>query len=234
MEVGNLGTSAWLDGGGERPLGGEGRRTPVAVGAVMTDREKALKAMEVLKTVLGESAGNSREELVREQIPPAAEPVPPASPTEYQRVLRLGTLLNQETQLKKGLEEGRERVEKAKAKVLEEEERVTKVEKDLSEVRKQMDAHRAEDKKRERKRRAEAREARGPKVEEVISDMEVTEDGGDGDSTGEGGVFQEVGKKRKRKVVRSFAKDVGGFGDVDLDEVVEVLKKPTEQDRTFA
>ena len=103
--------------------------------------------------------------------------------------------MNQETQLKKGLEEGRERVEKAKSKVLEEEERVTKVEKDLSEVVKQIDAHRAEDKKRERKRRAEAREARGPNVEEVISDMEVTEDGGDGDSTREGGVSQEVGKK---------------------------------------
>ena len=70
--VGNLGTSAWLDGGGEGPLGGEGRRAPVAVGAVMTDREKALKVMEVLKTVLGESAGNSREELVREQIPPGS------------------------------------------------------------------------------------------------------------------------------------------------------------------
>ena len=49
-------------------------------------------------------------------------------------------------------------MEKAKARASEEEEKVTKMERDLSEVLKQVDAHKAEDIRRDKKRREEARE----------------------------------------------------------------------------
>ena len=42
---------------------------------------------------------------------------------------------------------------------------MTNLENELSEVTKQVDAHKAEDKKRERRRREEAREAREARVE---------------------------------------------------------------------
>ena len=135
------------------------------MGVVLFDREKGLKAVELLKGILGEAAGTMMESLVLEHLPPAAEPVPPPSPTEYQRVVRLGHLLDQQTKLQKGLEEGRVRVEKARASALEEEVKVTNLENELSEVTKQVDAHKAEEKKRERRRREEAREAREARVE---------------------------------------------------------------------
>ena len=131
--------------------------------------------MEVLKGSLGETVGNSMKELVRGHLPPAAEPFPPPSPMEYQRVVRLGHLLDQNARLEKGLEEGKVRVEKSNARALEEDEKVTKMERDLIEVLKQVDAHKAEDKRRDRKRREEAGEAGEARVEEVHSD--VTERG---------------------------------------------------------
>ena len=140
---------------------GERRMSPLPVGEVLSDRERAPKARDVLRGILEEAVGTSMERLVLEHLPPAAEPVPPPSPTEYQRVVRLGHLLDQRAKLEKGLGEGRVRVEKAKARALEEEGKVTSMEKELSEVLKQVDAHKAEDKRRERSRREEAREARG-------------------------------------------------------------------------
>ena len=99
--IGTFGVNAWLDGGGGRVRGGgEGNRTPLPVGEVMSDRDKALEAMVLLKELLGEDIGNSMEELVREHLPPAEAPVPHPSPTEHQQ-----------DRLEKGVQEGRERVE---------------------------------------------------------------------------------------------------------------------------
>ena len=119
--VGSVGAKTWLDedlgsGGGMHEEGmGESCRAPLPVGVVLFDREKGLKAVELLKGILAEAAGAMMESLVLEHCPPVAEPVPPPSPTEYQRVVRLGHLLDQQTKLQKGLEEGRVRVEKARA-----------------------------------------------------------------------------------------------------------------------
>ena len=80
----------------------------------------------------------------------------------------------------------------------------------------------------EEERRAEAGEARGPRIEEVNSDMEVTEDGRYVDSVG---FFVGVGKKRNRKGGQSLATGSGGAGGIDLDELVEALKKLPEHER---
>ena len=68
---------------------------------------------------------------------------------------------------------------------------MTGMESHLSEVLRQVDAHKAEDKKRrgreeERKRREEARMAKAARVEDVNSDMDVTEDGRRGEGEDEG------------------------------------------------
>ena len=55
--------------------------------------------------------------------------------------------MDQQTKLQNGLEEGRVRVEKARARALEEELKVTNLEKELSEVTKQVDAHKVEEKR---------------------------------------------------------------------------------------
>ena len=78
--VGGFATSAWLSGGGDGGLGGEVRREPLLV---MSDRDKAVMALEVLKTLLGDEVGNL-EALVRGKLPPEKTPTPPPSPTEQQ------------------------------------------------------------------------------------------------------------------------------------------------------
>ena len=145
-----------------------------------------MKATEVLKTFMGSEVGNSLEVLVPGNLPPEVDPTPPPSPTEQQRVHRYGVLLEQEARLLKGAEEGRVRVERARTKVQEEEDKLEKIEKELEGFQKQIEAHRVEEKQKEKKRRSEAKEAKGPLIEEVGSDMEVTEDGGEGNSAGEG------------------------------------------------
>ena len=69
------------EGGGEM---GDGDRLPV--GPVVSDRDKVLKATEVLKTLLGSEVENSMDELVRGKLPPEVVPTPPPSSTEQQRV----------------------------------------------------------------------------------------------------------------------------------------------------
>ena len=89
----------------EEGRGEESCRAPFPVGVVLSDREKGLKAVELLKGTLREAAGTIMESLVLEHLPLAAEPVPPPSPTEYQRMVRHH--LDQQTKLQNGLEEGR-------------------------------------------------------------------------------------------------------------------------------
>ena len=111
--VGNFGTSAWL--GGEEGVGGQGGQGG-PVGLVLSEREKAAMAINVLKEILGEDVGNL-EDLVYGRLPPEKAPTPPASPTEQQRAERFVNLLKQQERLRKGVEEEKGRLEKARAEV---------------------------------------------------------------------------------------------------------------------
>ena len=106
---------------------------------VPTARDRVLEAMEVLKEVLVDLVAASVSVLVQEHLlskPPT--PTPP-SPTEEERVERV--------------EEGRGREEKAKAEVIEEEEKVVGVDKEMVEVEDSIRVHREEDERKEKVRR---------------------------------------------------------------------------------
>ena len=58
--------------------------------------------------------------------------------------------------------------------------------------------------------------------------MDVTEDGCEGDSAGEGGVFVEVGKKRKRKGGQERVGGPGEWDNIPYESLVKVLSKLPE------
>ena len=66
---------------GGTSVGGEGRGEglPLPVGEVLSATDKALKAMEILRGVLGEEVVASFENFVQENLPPEV-PTPPLSP----------------------------------------------------------------------------------------------------------------------------------------------------------
>ena len=125
--VGSFGASIWLGEGGNGGLGGVGGggggQAPHPVGLVANERERATMALGVLKEILGEDMGNL-EERVFGKLPLAKAPTPPASPTEQQRAERYVNLLRQHDRLVKGVGEGKVRLDKAKAEVAKEEERL--------------------------------------------------------------------------------------------------------------
>ena len=171
----------WLTGGGKGRQGGDGRQDPLPPGQVVSDRDKILSVVEVLKTLLGSEVGSSMDELLKDRLPPEPVPAPPKSPTEQERARKYGQLLDQEMRLKEGFVDGRGRLDRAKEKVRQEEERLEKAERELRGVEEQIEAFRAESREKENKRMAVARSAWGPSIEEVASDMDVEgEEGGGG------------------------------------------------------
>ena len=126
-------------------------------------------------------------------------------------------------------------MENARAKVLEEEERVANIEKEFTEVLMQVDAHKADEKK-ERRRREEAREAEAARVEEVNSDMDVTEDVG-GDESERGWLkYEEDDRARPGKVhekgwMGCAASECSEF--VDQGDSNSRFVPPTQEDAAF-
>ena len=88
------------DGGG---VGG----VPLLVGEVLSARDKGLKAMEMLKGVLGEEIAASVEKVVQEHPPPKAPTPSRPSPTKEERMERHAALLTRRKAVEKRLEEGR-------------------------------------------------------------------------------------------------------------------------------
>ena len=62
---------------------------------MLSDREKARKAVEVLEEILGALVGTSMEELVLGHLPPKVERAPPCS-TEFERVAMLANLMGRQ------------------------------------------------------------------------------------------------------------------------------------------
>ena len=108
---------------------------------------------------MGAVVGTSTEELVLWHLPPKVEP-PPTFSTEFERVAFACEFDGAAEKLDKAFEEVKVKVEKAMAKVVEEEERVAGVERELGRVQKQIAAHKGDDQRRERRRREEAKAAR--------------------------------------------------------------------------
>ena len=111
------------------------------------------------------------------RIPAAPEPVPVQTPTEAQRAEVFAKITRQRDGLVRRVKEGKDRVEAAKVKVRNEEATVEELEKELKVVSDQVDAHRAENLRR-------AAEAKAPRVEEVVSDMELDAGSSSGASLG--------------------------------------------------
>ena len=118
------------------------------------------------------------------------------------------------------MKDGKERVERARTQLLEDEASVGAVESELRELDKNIEAHRAETARRER-------EARAPRVEEVASDMDVEDGCG---SEGEVGTNVEAGKKRK--VVRKGRVSTSAcLKGMDLEEIIQALQQMPESER---
>ena len=122
--------------------------------------------------------------------------------------------MGRQTKLDKATEEEEVRVEKASAEVAEEEGKMVEMEKELADVQRQITAHKADDIRRERRRREEVKTAR---VEDVDSDMDVGEGGGDADSVGEVGVSVEEGKRRKVVKKSKFCMGTALVNYLDVD-----------------
>ena len=180
---------------------------PLPVGEVLLARDKALKAMEILRGVLGEEVVASVENLVQGNLPPK---VPTPSPP-LQLMGRHAALLRKQRAVEKPVAEGRSKVEKAKAKVAEEQGRLAEVEAELAGVVEQIRVVREEIEKREKARREEAREPRCMEIEE--SEEEEEEDEEDQEKL-------ECGKRRK--VVRKGRFFRAGRS-LDVDKLVRLL-----------
>ena len=113
MEVLEGGWRLW-----ERREGrGSGRQEPQPVGRFLTEREKVVMVLDVMMAILGEEVGNL-EEMVKSKLPPEKAPTPPKSPTEQQRIAKDLEMLNQQEKLEKEVGEGKNRLDKARTKVV--------------------------------------------------------------------------------------------------------------------
>ena len=235
--VGGKGRGGSVGGGGKgqvTPRGGvmaggvEGAAgAPLPVGVVLPARDRILQAVEVLKGLLGEEVADAVGNLVQDHLPPKPPTPAPVSPTEEERMERLAALIRRKKGIDKRVEESKGKVEKAKAKVVGEEEVLVKVERELAEVEEFIRAHREADERRERVRIEEARRAREPRC------MELNESGGEGEAEEEeeeDEVNLEGGKKRK--VVRKVrASRTGIFNENQMDELHEFLKRLAKENK---
>ena len=94
---------------------------------------KLLKPGDV-RGVLGEEAVASVENLVQGHLPPKVPTPSPPSPTEEERMERHAVLLRKRRAVEKRIQEGKEKVEKAGARVVEEKGRLAGVEVEMAEL----------------------------------------------------------------------------------------------------
>ena len=107
---------------------------PLPVGVVMTDRDKVLQAMDIMKGVLGEEVGAAVNNLVQGHLPPKPPTPTPPSPTEAERFEKLAEFARKKEGLEKKVEATKVRLVRGREKVVEEEGNLDKVEKDLAEA----------------------------------------------------------------------------------------------------
>ena len=179
--------------------------------------------MRALVELLEPEVGAQVKGLVEGLLPPKPVSPAPATPTHAQIVARLHGLYDTETELIREVDEVEGRVEKAKAKVVEEEAALAGVQGKLQGIKDQILATlREEADCRERTRKG------GPDSDGMEDAVTVDEGGSSGE------VGTEVEKGKRRKVLRRgrFSRRNEAFGaSVNLLDVVRILKGLSKEDR---
>ena len=206
-------------GSGGEAAGRGGGIGPVPPGPVLSQRDQAVSALQALVGLLDPAVGAQVRGLVEGLLPPKPVSPAPATPTHAQIVAKLHKLYDTETQLIRKVDEVEGRVEKVRAKLVEEEAALAKVQNELSGVKDQITASlRDEHECRERTRK------RG-------SDSEGMEDAVTVDE-GESSEVVEKGKRRKVRRQGRFTRRGAGYGtSVNLLEVVGILLGLSKEDR---
>ena len=183
--VGGVGSvQSWLGGGG----GG----APLPLGIVLTEGEQAQACMNYLQAWLKRDQEIAQfHSMFEGKVPAVPEPAPAQTPTESQRPEVFAQLTRRRDGLVKRVKDGKDKLEAARARVRQEEAAVEELKKEFKTVSEQMEAHRAEDRRR-------AEEAKGPRVVEMASDNHMV-----GCSSAGKGVGVDQGAGKRRKVLRS-------------------------------
>ena len=150
--------------------------------------------------MLGPEIGPQVKGLVEGLLPQKPASPAPTTPTHAEVVARLHELYDSEKKVNKKVEEAKGRLETARAKVMEAEEGMAKVDGELQGIQDQIKALLKEEEDRKERRRKEEEEAGGDDME----DTAFVEEAG---SSEELGVRVEVGK---RKVARQGRFSGGG------------------------
>ena len=152
-----------------------------------SQRDQAVSALRALVGLLDPAVGAQVRGLVEGLLPPKPASPAPATPTHAQIVARLHGLYDSETKLIRKVDEVEGRVEKAKAKVVEEEAALAGVQGELQGVKDQnMATFMEEADRRERTRK-------GGTDSYVMEDAVTVEEDG---SSEEVGAEMEMGKRR--------------------------------------
>ena len=207
-------------GSGGEAAGRGGGMGHVPSGPPPSHRDQALSALQALVGLLELAVGAQVRGLVERLLPPKPASPAPVTPTHAQIVAKQHKLCDSETQLVRKVDEVETRVEKVRAKLVEEEAALAKVQNELQGVKDQIMASlRDEHECRERTRK---RGSDGDGMEDAVT---VEEDGSS----------EEVVEKGKRRKVRRqgrYSRRGGAFGTtVNLLDVVGILKGLSKEDR---
>ena len=219
-----VGGKFFADGGGGS--GGEAVGREVGMGQAPagpppSHREQVVSALQALVGLFEPDVGAQVRGLVQGFLPPKPASPAPVTPTHAEIVAKLHKLYDSETQLVRKADEVEGRVEKVRAKLVEEEEAaLAKVQRELQGVKDQIMASlRDEQDCRERTRK-------GGSDSDGMEDA-VTVD--EGESSEE---VVEQGKRRKVRRRGRFSRRGGAFGTtVNLLDVVGILKGLSKEDR---
>ena len=148
-------------------LGGGLAGTPLPPGIVPTEGEQAQTALGLVRGCLDEDKDIEQFlSLFRGRVPSAPQPILVQTPTEAQRAEQNAQLARRQDELEGRVKERKVKLEAARAQVRLEEAAVEALEGELRTVADA--AHMAENLRR-------AEEAKTPRMEEVVSDMDIEE-----------------------------------------------------------
>ena len=125
-------------GSGGEAVGRGGGIGQVPSGPPPSHRDQALSALQALVGLLEPAIGAQVRGLVEGLLPPKPASPAPVTPTHAQIVAKLHKLCDSETQLVRKVDEVEGRVEKARAKLVEEEAALAKVQSELQGVKDQI------------------------------------------------------------------------------------------------
>ena len=111
-----------------------------------------LEAVEALAGLLGQGVGTQVVDLIQEHILPPPQVTHPGSPSELERAQQIAKLLGDKAKLDKSIQEGEEKVSKARLAVAEAEDDLSILQQEMNVLVNQIDAHHREDDARRERR----------------------------------------------------------------------------------